>query len=235
MRWRWPTAARGTAASTNLEFSLYGRWYEANFIFREVIVFADCCRQRQAMVPAMGPGWRLSPDRRGKCTFQIAFATELGELAHEAPAEDADLARGYFTQALIDGLNGGAAHRETGEIDLGGLLDYATTSVEYQLKDRDFGQTPETGGTKANPVLRPPLGPLPRKSRHMTLHLPEGAQGQFELWRDDRPTGTILDASQATHELDLEEDVYELRSENGVELAKNGVFRVIAMDRDVQF
>ena len=66
----------------------------------------------------------------------------------------------------------------------------------------------------------------------MTLHLPKGANGPIELWRrGTEMTGIVLDAAQETHELDLEEDMSELRAPEGVQLANKGAFRVIAKDR----
>jgi hypothetical protein len=219
----------------HLNFGRYCEWYRSSFIFREVLVFADCCRTQQPMVEPMGPPWQRAAQRRGQCSYYVGWATEYGGLAHET-IDEADLARGYFTRAIIDGLHGGAARRETGEITFSSLYEYAMTSVEYQLKGLDLDQTPEFEGPRSDPVLRPAsLGPLPRKTRRMTLHLPPGISGTIELWRDAENTGIALDGSQQVHVLDLEEDTYELRPPAGATLEKGGIFRVIAQDRDERF
>ena len=130
-------------------FAKYGEWYRSSFIFREIIVFADCCRTRQPLLDPMGPPWSRSADQRGPCEYIIVFATEYGAAARE-PLDDDDIAHGYFTQAVIDGLEGGAARRDTGEIDLNALWEYVVTSLEWQLTSyRDFTQNPQAEGAGA--------------------------------------------------------------------------------------
>src|SRR5262249_49474385 len=88
----------------NIEISLYSAWYVACGWFSEVVIFADCCRDRMFTAPGMGPPWSACPNPFGPtnvCTgFATTFATSAFEPLEPADVKNLDQARGYFTRAL---------------------------------------------------------------------------------------------------------------------------------------
>jgi hypothetical protein len=76
--------------------------------FREVVAFADCCRQYIAAAPTSSLGLDTGGPKRGPIRTNRCYATSFGQAAFE-PARDGDEVRGYFTRALLDGLHGEAA------------------------------------------------------------------------------------------------------------------------------
>lgn len=223
----------------NLEFEAYRDWYRNTGIFHEVLVFADCCRERRPLTPSGGPPFDRVTTGRSPVYWTLGFATELGELAYE-PGEgaDADAMRGYFTAALMDGLRGGAADQETGEIRTDTLAEYVMTSVEWKLKGRPFQQTPTMDGTSWPPlVLRPAdRGKLPKQERTITLCVQSQAPEELVVYRRAEPTAHRFARDAGTVKLKLPEDVYQVRAADGTPvptLKDDGLFRVIAVDRNV--
>jgi hypothetical protein len=224
----------------NLEFQSYCDWYLHTGVFHEVVLFADCCRERRPLTRPGGPPFEPIATGRSPVFCTVGFATELGESGYEPKGENgADTLRGYFTHALMDGLRGGAANRETGEISTDTLAEYVITSVEWQLKGRPINQNPRIAGELGRPpiVLRPAeLGPLPPRMRTMTLCVSSDAPDELVLYRRAEPTPHTFKRGDGTLKLDLPEDVYQVRAADGSEiptLPEQGVFRVIAEDRDV--
>jgi hypothetical protein len=75
--------------------------------FRELVIFADCCRNDLGELPVASLGLGRLGHRRGTIRYNYFLATCYGEFAFENV--DANAQRGYFTTALIEGLHGGAA------------------------------------------------------------------------------------------------------------------------------
>jgi hypothetical protein len=223
----------------NLEFEAYRDWYRSAGIFHEVLVFADCCRERRPLTPSGGPPFDQVVTGRAPVYWTLGFATELGQLAYEpGGGSDADSMRGYFTHALMDGLRGGAADQETGEITTDTLAEYVMTSVEWQLKGQSFQQAPSIDGTLRPPiVLRPAgVGKLPKMARTVTLCVQSEAPEELVVYRRTEPTEHRFARAAGTVKLELEEDLYQVRDAGGAAvptLKDEGVFRVIAVDRNV--
>jgi len=83
---------------------LYRRWYQLSCYFHELVVFADCCRsaveapRRTATVHGTR---RRAPAGTGHCRLR----QRIGRSTYEgAAADDPNLRRGYFTEALLRGL-----------------------------------------------------------------------------------------------------------------------------------
>jgi hypothetical protein len=224
----------------NLEFQSYCDWYLHTGIFHEVVLFSDCCREHRPLTRPGGPPFEPIVTGRSPVFCTVGFAAELGESGYEPDDEKgADTLRGYFTRALMDGLRGGAADRETGEISTDTLAEYVVTSVEWQLKGLPFNQNPRITGELGRPpiVLRAAeLGPLPPRTRTMTLCVSSDAPDELVLYRRAEPTPHRFARGAGTVKLELPEDVYQVRAADGSEiptLPEKGSFRVIAEDRNV--
>ncbi len=210
-----------------IEFSAVHAWYRSAGLFKEVLLLADCCRDQRPLAPSLG--LRLGQPRRrhGDAKLVMAFATSYAEAAYEQP----DRFRGYFTAALVDGLRGGAADPETGEIRTDKLSTYIGDHVHEMTAGQAYEQTPDFPVNLRDPmVVRPGLGRLPRLSRKMTIRFPDGYAGQVHLQRDHEDVRT-WDPAQGPLTLDLPEADYTIGPVNGGQaFANGGAFRVIARD-----
>jgi uncharacterized caspase-like protein len=139
----------------NFSCDRYMAFYENAQFFRELVVFADCCRQRVDNAPILDPPWTKVKGNNGKVITFLGFATYFGELAFEPDAdedEDPDDQRSYFTKALLEGLRGQAAD-EAGQIDSVSLARYVTARVEELTKHKKKKQTPQMPSDPAAPVV----------------------------------------------------------------------------------
>lgn len=92
-------------------------------LFEEVYFFLDCCRNRKLRANPLHPdiGW---PAPGGtNCKSIVFFATSFESYALEGSPDGGDTVRGYFSEALINGLKGGAVDN-SGVITCGKLIDY---------------------------------------------------------------------------------------------------------------
>lgn len=224
----------------SIELDKYTQWYVACGIFREVVAFADCCRDRRYTAPGNGPPWSRCTEPYGGANVALGFATTYATSAYEpADVSDPDQARGYFTRGLIDGLTGGAG-RDDGEITTVSLADYVSASVQAQTEGKPFSQRPSMPIDAAHPIVfRPASAPaLPLHRRAVVLSFPAGYAGQVALLSGRFvDTGQRWDASVGPWQLELEEGFYIARPEapvDGGSFQQNGLFRVIAKDADVQ-
>ena len=124
--------------------------------FRELVVFADCCRER--VRDAILGGFPGTPTLRnlGQVLKVIGCATYFGDLAFEPTAEEAarpDEQRGYFTRALLEGLRGNAPRNEQGFIDSNTLGQYVKRRVGELTAHRPHKQVPTIEADVGNPIV----------------------------------------------------------------------------------
>jgi uncharacterized caspase-like protein len=223
----------------SIEISKYTQWYVGCGFFREVVVFADCCRDRRYTAPGTGPPMSRCPEPYGATNCAVGYATTYATSAYEpTDVQDLDQARGYFTRALLDGLNGGAA-TQTGEITSVSLADYIAASVTAQTEGKPFKQQPSMPVDAARPIVFRPPGPPPaRHTRSVTLTFPPGYAGGVSLLSGQAfaDTGHRWDAASGPWTIQLEEGSYVVRPDAPVDsgFKEGGMFRVIAKDTDVQ-
>lgn len=122
--------------------------------FREIVVFADCCREQIPGAQELSrPPWpsELSPGREGGTRCILWLATPFGARAYEPPGkhDNGQAEHGYFTQALLDGLRGGAAK--------GGVID--STELSAFIERRVAELLPP--GRRQSPVVSPPSATSP--------------------------------------------------------------------------
>lgn len=218
----------------SLELALYSQWYAGCGVFRELVVLADCCRERIAGAPP-GPFPPFTQCARpyGRTTTVVGYATGVAELAFEPnPANNPDEHRGYFTKAVLDGLQGGAAvDPEQGGITSDTLGVYVRKAVEELTKDQQHAQIFVEAGDPI--VLRPAAAPA-RPHWKITIALPAGLAGDVELRRGDHSVVESRAANQTPWEVELEEGLYGVYSTNGAGVPPVGLFEVLAGDANVR-
>lgn len=128
-------AQAGPKRHTNLELSEYARWFVEDGTFAEICIFADCCRNHEMLAKPRGPDFD-QPAQRGVRVFPlIGYATTAGGQALEESARydtevPPDKRRGYFSRALIEGLEGSAVHPKTGFV----TAEYLQTYVSFWVR-----------------------------------------------------------------------------------------------------
>jgi hypothetical protein len=147
-------------------------------VFREVVLFADCCRSvaySKARIPlsfAETAEELILAGQGVKTSMICGLATKWSHQAREQELphpdnRDKTVTRGRFTYALLDGLK--RAADEEGNVTASSLGDYVTTMVQ-RLGGAQDGQTPQirfegdlvllsgvTGKTKVLVSLRNPV------------------------------------------------------------------------------
>lgn len=140
----------------NLACSLLLDYMLRNQPFHEVIVFADCCRERVSGAPLGGLPWTLTERNNGQVLKVIGCATYFGDLAYEPSEEEAkepDSLRGYFTRALLEGLRGNAPCNDDGYIDSNTLGQYVVRRVGELTSHRPNKQVPTMESDAGNPII----------------------------------------------------------------------------------
>jgi uncharacterized caspase-like protein len=228
------------ALGYNIELSLYSGWYVACGLFREVVIFADCCRDRIVAAPGMGPPWTMCQNPYGPTKTALGFATTFATSAFEpTDVKNLDAARGYFTQALLDGLWGGAADPGTGELNTNHLANYVSQSVQALTEKKRFTQQPNMVSDPGNPIVFRAAGsPIPHQPRRrVTLRFPQAFQGRVTLHRGNLSTGKSWSARRGAWKIELDEGLYSAvpaGRAGRVLFKEEGLFRVLAKDCDVQ-
>jgi hypothetical protein len=116
----------------HLELSAYLKWYAFNAVFQEVVVFADCCRNWYGNVDASPAPFMGKSRPQGRVFYLTGWACGPGDPAYEQTEVQIppDRRRGYFTRALIDGLQGSAAvDRKFESITSATLAAYVSRAV----------------------------------------------------------------------------------------------------------
>jgi uncharacterized caspase-like protein len=224
--------ADSDALSRNLELAEYRRWCTTCAWFREVVVFADCCRTRyRKAVRGYGPQLdECEAPWQGKSpTYLIGFGSTLGKPTYELPDPGADdQARGYFTRALLEGLRGAAPRDQTGTITAAALSTYVKTVVSEQTRNLQFPQEAQIVGALAAEIrfgtaLAPP-------KRVVSVNLPAEFAGDAKIVKDGRVIAT-WNSHDRPWRLELEDGIYELQ---GKGFAHEGLFKVAGEDRSVE-
>lgn len=201
--------------------------------FRELVVFADCCRDEKPGVEVRA----LSCDkgerrRRGRVWEAVGFGARPGEQSLEPP--DADGRRGYFTEALLRGLQGEAAP-PGGEINCTNLATFIGLRVRQRTEGR---QEADIKPSAVRPIVfRPALPPPPPIQYKASLHF-GGFAGRVQLIGEGlRPIGgPRLIASGDVWEVLLPTGMYQVESvPAGTVFVHEGWFKVVGGDCRVEF
>jgi hypothetical protein len=223
----------------NIPAALYMHFFEDRQIFKELVVFADCCRTLKAQATILPPPWDRTIGQNGQVRTVIGFAAGFAELAYEpTPEEEAnpDLARGYFTTALIEGLTGSAADQETGAITAQSLSRYVRQrSIDLTKNKPTPQEAPMIVSGAETIVFRPAAAAAVAPTFPVTIILGTHV-GRFIL--SDAGGGTVDEktADGTPWTVLLPNGLYEVRRDDMIDgqgLANNGLFRVTGGARDV--
>jgi hypothetical protein len=217
----------------HVELSKYRQWYERYGRFRELVVFADCCREIPAAgVPANGPPFTQSGAPIGVSAF-TGYASRLGDVAWEPVAMgDRDRARGYYTKALLAGLRGGAVDPDHGVVTSTTLAQFVDQAVEAATRGVVvYPQKAEHKLDPAHPIL---FGGAGQPATHRaTIRFPASFTGRAALRSATGAEIAGWDASNGTWTVDLPDGYYEV-----IPVPQAGptdwLFKVVGADVDVQ-
>lgn len=218
--------------------------------FHEVVIFADCCRERVGNVPLGAVSGTLPDKDNGSILTAFCCATYFGDLAYEPPpGEHPDKQRGYFTQALLEGLRGQAAEPPGyGVINSNTLAKYVKQRVQDLTKDRKQ-QDPKMDADPAAPIIFHPGSAPPAAGGPPTAGVPSAAveheiriefitpyQGKVAL--RDTDNNILREHKTADGDLvvSLANGLYEVTAEEdgSVEFRTGGGFRVHGDKKHVQ-
>jgi len=222
----------------NFEVSQYMNWYQYHGgIFKEVVFFTDCCRNRVDNAPASVPPFDLTPGTPPTVFTLAGYACAPGTPAYERKEVEipADQRRGYFTQALLRGLRGAAPVDPTeGVITSHTLAPYVSFAVRHTTSHKSIPQRVAMPSSDlAHPICFSAPSTVPISA--VKINFPPAFNREVELLH---PGGRRETWSKAPNPWPLAVpdglySVVELESGSGSSFHEEGTFAVIG-DADVQ-
>jgi hypothetical protein len=187
-------------------------------LFREIVFFMDCCRQRLSNargLPSTIGLPRPDPDAALSRTY-VAYATQFLQSAFEAAEASGDGEEGegeylgHFTKALISGLYG-AASDAAGGVPAAKLKSYLDTESRRIATEKGHTQIPEIINGFSD-VDEPRFGTaLPLANAHITFT--QARQGRIILESHTLKSVREGDASTGPWDVPLEKGLYVIREE----------------------
>jgi len=106
--------------------------------FKQLIIFADCCRTEERFVVPIPPPWTEDSINRGNVRKFFAAGARFFQRSFERIDGTPDEQRGYFTRALLDGLRGGAIDPDepSAPVKASMLKDFITEHMRRNSKER---------------------------------------------------------------------------------------------------
>jgi hypothetical protein len=120
----------------NINLLLYKIWYQQCGRFRDLVIFADCCRTLMPAAPSFGPPFSRCVGTPGEVRTVMGYGTQFGAQAFESPTVDGT--RGQFTMALLRGLRrtGTRQHPSLRWGDLKGIVRDALRDLDPAGRQR---------------------------------------------------------------------------------------------------
>ena len=227
-----------------VEPAFYSDWYLQCGAVHEVVILADCCRELSESIPvASAPPFEPCQRLANGTIVLKGYASRLGGRAWEPTSrDDRDKARGYFTNAVIEGLRTGAVDPVTGEVRASRLAQYVQRAVEDRT--RGVAPYPQRGewpsDLAVDMVLRPATGGPPVRERHVaTIRFPAGFSGDVIARDAQLNVQGRWRASDGPWQLLVPDGFYEVIADpaagaQAVAFEGDGLFKVTGADRDVQ-
>jgi hypothetical protein len=215
---KWSSLSRYEA----IDAMAYLKMFTEFGLFREIVVFLDCCRDRK--VNTGGRGSRLSPpmpdEGAGQVQTFVAFATEFQNSAYEALRADAaggdgPVIRGHFSHVLMNALRGAAA-RPQGGVTGSRLAAYLEQNVPSLAANGQRAQFPRfLDGFRQAAAEDLILGNA-QPSVNVRLHFGPDREGWYELIGPDTQVIRGGDASESPWNIRLESGrLYVMRGRQG--------------------
>jgi uncharacterized caspase-like protein len=116
----------------------------ATLLFPEQVYFFDCCRNYDARISGRGPEWTVNPGAAPvpDLTQVVLYAAGFTQYANERHLLYSER-RGLFTEALLEGLNGGAATFDAASDSWVVCSDRLISFVYERLKELTSGEQVE--------------------------------------------------------------------------------------------
>jgi hypothetical protein len=161
----------------NINLLLYKIWYQQCGRFRDLVVFADCCRSLMPAAPSFGPPFSRCVGTRGEVRTVMGYGTQFGAKAFESPTVDGT--RGQFTTALLRGLRrtGTRRHPMLRWGDLKGMIGGALRDLDPSGRQRAecIGDEDVELGPPVSAAVRPDDRSV------VTILVPDAAYGRVDL------------------------------------------------------
>ncbi|WP_329321680.1 caspase family protein [Streptomyces sp. NBC_01262] len=139
----------------NLELRSYVDWYRNCAVFREVVVFADCCRTYFRLVEPSTVGFDVCSRPKERVRTLVGYAAGPDDPAYEERelAIDPDKRRGYFTRALVDGLRRARNDPAFNAVTSVTLAEYVAVAVLEATRGRPVPQQVEMPSDAGHPIV----------------------------------------------------------------------------------
>jgi len=220
----------------NIPCGLYLKYYEKSQDFHEIVMFSDCCRTEKGDAPVTGPPFTPDNKNFGNVVSVLGFAAQYKNVAYE-PAERDDSARGFYTQALLEGLAGAAvdSNSANGEINSTSLQNYLRARVQRLTQGKRNPQTPSMYADPAAKIVFRQGAAVP--SHTVTLHFPAPFHGKVVLLDGGLTQIDAYTVNGQPWQKALPDGLYEVKPDPpaaGIVFAKDGTFKVLGEDANVQ-
>lgn len=181
----------------SLDTELYHDALSRRDLFRQQIIFYDCCRNRDWSISGRGPEWASEKGVTPASALVeqwILYAAGFTQFAN-ARQMIYSTRRGLFTRALLEGLRGEAARREGEEetVSMLSLADYISARLMQLTQEENLGSqilSWNPAGMYGNPVLmrRPVPSPTTAAPRQKTfrVHVLAGSPAATIVLHDGR-------------------------------------------------
>ena len=226
----------------NFSSAKYLSFFQKGQFFKELVFFADCCRERVPNAPINGPDWTEVAGNNGELLTLRGFATYFGELAFEQQEQidDPDQLRGYFTKALLEGLKDGqAVNRDTQEIDSVSLAEFVTQRVQVLTANLPKPQKPFFVPEPLAPRIvfkqKIPVKTIDKALTHtVRLSFPADFKGKVKLFDGNHNLVSSHEVGKHVWKVPLANGIYRVKAEDGSRsFAEGGFFEVIGAEKDV--
>lgn len=213
---KWSRLKRGCALDSNdyLNLLVESGWFE------EVLIFLDCCRIRQIRSRALPSTLDITrpANRAAQTKYMLANATEYMAAAFEGGVDDNDTIRGFFTTALLEGLQGHGTPAQQ-DISLANLRTYLLSRVNELANVAGHRQIPQfldNISDDSHQIIFGKARAINISKTQVVITFSDGEQGEFYLENGDLEVIATHNAEQGSWSIELERGLYSIaNSSNG--------------------
>ncbi|MGI5241170.1 caspase family protein [Dactylosporangium sp. CA-139066] len=220
--------ASGEEPGYNLDLRLYKEWYRRCGLFRELVVFADCCRNDFPGATSYGPPFLQCSTVERDVRLAIGYGAAFGGRAYEGVIDGESLSpsdrRGLFTTALLRALR---RHRRWDEVRA-----LVNQTLAQLAEERRRDQRAEMAGDD-DIVFGRPGAPPPDDVYQVTIVFPAGAPEAVEVCDGRLAVIGSWDTRQGPWRRGLPPGLYYVRGRDGG-AAVGAPFVVAGADVDVK-